>query len=132
MQPNLWDSRSGAGARVTQRDQARTRGVMVEPSWWADQDAAQERRALIEAFRVKYLEAAQARLMRLVPQPTTTTVPLDRLESITVGRLLAASGTSDVVAAHVVVCVRRARLPVVTSDPDDLRRLDPAVRLIVV
>lgn len=32
----------------------------VEPSWWGDPDAAQERRALIEAFHVEHLEAATA------------------------------------------------------------------------
>jgi hypothetical protein len=31
---------------------------------------------------------------------------------------------------HVVICARRAGQGVVTSDPDDLRRLDPALRLI--
>jgi hypothetical protein len=46
------------------------------------------------------------------------------------GRLLAASGTSDMTDAHVVICARRAGQPVVTSDPGDLRQLDPALRLI--
>ncbi len=49
-----------------------------------------------------------------------------------VGRLLAASGTSDVVDAHVVVCARRSAQRVVTSDPDDLARLDPTLEVIVV
>lgn len=35
---------------------------MLEPSWWADRDAVEERRALIEAFRVEDLEAATADL----------------------------------------------------------------------
>jgi hypothetical protein len=38
--------------------------------------------------------------------------------------LLASSGTGDIVDAHVVVCARRAGQAVITSDPDDLRRLD--------
>ena len=42
----------------------------------------------------------------------------------------AASGTSDIADAHVVICARRAGQPVVTSDPGDLRQLDPALRLI--
>jgi hypothetical protein len=41
-----------------------------------------------------------------------------------VGRLLAASGTADIVDAHVVVCARRAGQRIVTSDPEDLRVLD--------
>jgi len=44
--------------------------------------------------------------------------------------LLVASGTSDITDAHVVICARRADQPVVTSDPGDLRQLDPALWLI--
>jgi hypothetical protein len=44
--------------------------------------------------------------------------------------LLAASGTADVVDAHVVVCARRAGQRVATSDPDDLRRLDPSLDVV--
>lgn len=72
----------------------------------------------------------QVRLARLVRQPTTDVVPLDRVDATRVRRLLAASGTSDVIDAHVVICARRRQQQVVTSDPDDLRRLDPALRLL--
>lgn len=76
--------------------------------------------------------ARQARLARLIRQPTTHTVALDRADAIQVGRLLAASATSDIADAHVVVCARRAGQPVVTSDPDDLHRLDATLQLVVV
>jgi predicted nucleic acid-binding protein len=72
----------------------------------------------------------QVRLARLVRQPTTDVVPLDRVDATNVGRLLAASGTTDITDAHVVVCARRSQQNVVTSDPDDLRLLDPSLRLI--
>jgi predicted nucleic acid-binding protein len=72
----------------------------------------------------------QVRLARLVRQPGTQVVPLDRVDATNVGRLLAASGTADVVDAHVVVCARRAGQRVVTSDPDDLRRLDPQLDVV--
>lgn len=39
------------------------------------------------------------------------------------------SGTADVVDAHVAICANRARQQVVTSDPDDLARLDPQLGL---
>lgn len=74
----------------------------------------------------------QARLARLLRQPRTRVVPLDRVDATSVGRLLAASGTSDIADGHVVVCARRAGTGVVTSDPDDLRRLDPRLTLTVV
>ena len=74
----------------------------------------------------------QVRLARLVRQPTTTVVPFDRVDATHVGRLLAASGTSDVVDAHVVICGRRSGQRVVTSDAGELRRLDPEIALIEV
>jgi hypothetical protein len=74
----------------------------------------------------------QARLARLLRQPTTDVIPLDRVDAANVGRLLAASGTSDVVDAHVVICARRARQQAVTSDPNDLRALDPALRVVTI
>jgi hypothetical protein len=74
----------------------------------------------------------QARLARLLRQPTTDVVPLDRVDATNVGRLRAASGTSDVVDAHVVICARRARQQAVTSDPDDLRALDPTLGVVTI
>lgn len=73
----------------------------------------------------------QARLARLIRQASTDVVALDRVDAVHVGRLLAASGTSDVVDAHVVVCAKRSGQRVVTSDPRDLARLDPTLDLIV-
>jgi hypothetical protein len=72
----------------------------------------------------------QVRLARLVRQPTTSVVPLDRLDATSVGRLLAASRTSDIADAHVVICGRRSGQRVVTSDPRDLRRLDSEIEMI--
>ncbi|HMQ25207.1 MAG TPA: PIN domain-containing protein [Acidimicrobiales bacterium] len=72
----------------------------------------------------------QARLMRLLRQPRTDTVALDRVDAAKVGQLLAATGTADIADAHVVVCARRAGTPVATSDADDLRRLDLAIAVI--
>ena len=83
--------------------------------------------ALAQAIRRPEREA---RLARLIRQPGTDVIDLDRVDATHVGRLLAASGTSDITDAHVVICGRRADQPVVTSDPGDLRQLDPALRLI--
>ena len=74
----------------------------------------------------------QARLSKLIRQPTSDVVPLDRVDAVNTGRLLAASGTADIVDAHVVVCARRSGQRVVTSDPDDLSLLDPTLELVVV
>lgn len=85
--------------------------------------------ALAQAMR---RPARQARLSRLVRQPTTRLVPLDGPDATSVGILLAASRTTDITDAHVVICARRAGQPIVTSDPDDLSRLDPDARLVVI
>ena len=85
--------------------------------------------ALAQAIRQP---SRQARLARLVRQPTTDIVPLNGPDATSVGVLLAATRTSDIVDAHVVICARRAQQVIVTSDPSDLARLDPAARLVVV
>jgi hypothetical protein len=85
--------------------------------------------ALAQAIRSP---ARQARLARLVRQPTTDLVVLDGPEATRTGLLLAATRTADIVDAHVVLCARRARQVVVTSDPGDLERLDPGLRVLVV
>lgn len=72
----------------------------------------------------------QVRLARLVRQPTTDVIALDRVDATNVGRLLAASGTADIADAHIVICARRSNQQVVTSDPGDLRALDSALRLV--
>ena len=74
--------------------------------------------------------ARQPRLARLVRQPATDVVALDRVDATGVGRLLATSDTTDIVDAHVVLCARRAGQAVATSDPDDLRHLDPSLTLV--
>ena len=83
--------------------------------------------ALAQAIRDP---ARQSRLARLVRQPTTDVVALDRIDATSVGRLLAASRTSDIADAHVVICAARAGQAVITSDPEDLRALDPALELV--
>lgn len=74
----------------------------------------------------------QIRLARLIRQPNADVVALDRVDATNVGRLLSASGTSDVIDAHVVICARRAQQQVLTSDADDLRRLDPRLDIVEV
>lgn len=76
--------------------------------------------------------AKQARLSRFIRQSDTHVVPLDSSDATAVGLLLAQTGSSDIADAHVVVCARRWRHGVVTSDSGDLRRLAPELQLIAV
>lgn len=85
--------------------------------------------ALAQAMRSP---ARQARLSRLARQPSTELAALDGPDATRVGLLLAARRTSDIVDAHVVICARRNSQPIVSSDPDDLARLDPEARVIVI
>ena len=74
----------------------------------------------------------QARVARLLGDPAVTVVAMDELEARAVGLLCGRSGHSDVVDVHVALVARDRYSTVVTSDPDDLRHVDPAVSLIVV
>ena len=74
----------------------------------------------------------QARLRRLIRQSSTDLVALDGLDATLVGLLLARSGTEDIVDAHVVICAERSGQALVTSDPGDIQRLSPGLRLVVV
>lgn len=85
--------------------------------------------ALAQAIRNP---ARQALISRLVRQAGTDLVPLNALDATAVGLLLARTGTVDIVDAHVALCAQRSSQPVITSDPDDLRRIAPKLRLIAV
>ena len=76
--------------------------------------------------------ARQARLARLLTDTAVEIVPLDDAVARAAGALCGKTSTSDVIDASVVLCARSRRSAIVTSDPDDLRRLDPSARLLVV
>ena len=61
--------------------------------------------------------------------PTSSVPPLDRTLAEAAGTLCGRARTSDVVDASVVLVARRERAVVITSDIDDLRRLDPTLPL---
>jgi hypothetical protein len=75
--------------------------------------------------------ATQARILRVLQYPKTQVVPLDRDDAMAIGALLRRTNTRDIADAHVVICARRAQERIATTDPDDLRRLDPDLDLIV-
>ena len=72
----------------------------------------------------------QARLARLLGADEVEVEALDDARAREAGRLCGIRGTSDVVDASVVLCARTRGHRIATSDPDDLRRLDPAADLI--
>jgi len=84
--------------------------------------------ALAQAWRNP---ARQVRLARAAGADSVTIHPLDGPLAKAAGQLCAATGTADVIDASVVLVARIAGGITVTSDPEDLRRLDPGVDLVV-
>ena len=75
----------------------------------------------------------QANVRRFLTDPYLRFISLDYPTALEIGTLLGETGTADVVDAAVVVCARAlGDCPIVTSDPEDLRKLDPVLPLIVV
>lgn len=73
----------------------------------------------------------QTRLAVLVRKRAEVEV-LDSERARAAGQLCGVRGTSDIIDASIVLGARRRGDRVMTSDPEDLRRLDPTLELIVV
>lgn len=54
----------------------------------------------------------------------------DGMSARAAGQLCGATRTHDVIDAAVVLCARARGHAVLTSDPDDLRRLDPSLKTV--
>ncbi|MCA1694943.1 MAG: hypothetical protein LC749_09515 [Actinobacteria bacterium] len=83
--------------------------------------------ALAQAWRNP---ARQVRLVRVVSAEGVAIHPLDAVVARAAGQLCAATATSDVVDASVVLVAGVVDGVTVTSDPDDLRRLDPGIDIV--
>jgi hypothetical protein len=76
--------------------------------------------------------ARQHALVRLLKAEAVRVHPLTEAAAYRVGLLLGRSLTTDVVDAHVAILGRSLGAIVLTSDPDDLRRLDPALDIVTI
>lgn len=74
----------------------------------------------------------QARLARLLAAEQLEIEALDDRRAREAGQLCGVRGTADVIDASVAIGARSRGHRIATSDPDDLRRLDPRLELIVV
>ncbi len=98
------------------------------------------RRALAQgrAFRVPAGVVGQAwrngrvqvTLGRFLRNEGVEIVPLDEQLARSCGQLCGAASASDVIDASVVIVARERQDLIVTSDPGDLRHLDPAAQII--
>lgn len=76
--------------------------------------------------------ARQASVAAVINAPDVIEVPLDGLTARAVGVVCGRSGHHDIVDVHVVLHARVHGHRVVTSDPDDLRAVDPSVDLVII
>jgi hypothetical protein len=72
----------------------------------------------------------QATLARFLRSDEVEIVPLDEQLARACGELCGITRTADIIDASVVIIARGRGDHVVTSDPHDLRRLDPTCRII--
>ena len=72
----------------------------------------------------------QVTLARFLQSEEVEIVPLDEHLARSCGELCAAIDLPDVIDASVVILARERRDPIITSDPNDLRRLDPGAQII--
>ena len=82
-----------------------------------------------QAWRDGRIQVALGRFLR---SDEVEIVPLDAQLARSCGELCGATGTSDVIDASVVILARERRDSIVTSDPDDLRRLDPKSPIVAI
>jgi predicted nucleic acid-binding protein len=74
----------------------------------------------------------QVTLGRFLRSEEVEIISLDEQLARTCGELCGATNTSDIIDASVVILARERQDHIVTSDPYDLRRLDPAASIIAI
>ncbi|MDQ6523789.1 hypothetical protein RB608_09275 [Nocardioides sp. LHD-245] len=74
----------------------------------------------------------QVRLARLLKQEGVVVVGFAESTARLVGELAGVTGHADVTDVHVALHARQHRHAVVTSDPDDIRAVDPSLPVIEV
>lgn len=74
--------------------------------------------------------SSQAVLAALLRHPGSRTVPIDETTAKAAGVLCGRTGTKDVVDASVAICALLHGDRILTSDPGDLTRLAPGVRVV--
>ena len=80
-----------------------------------------------QAWRDGRVQLTLARFLRI---DEVEIVPLDEQLARACGELCGATGTADIIDASVVILARQRGDRIVTSDPHDLRRLDPTCPII--
>jgi predicted nucleic acid-binding protein len=116
-----------AGALIALEAGNRRMMALVEEALTRGAQLAIPAGALAQAWRGG---VRQARLARLLRSSICSVVPLDQRSALRAGALCAATGTADVVDASVALCARDRGHIVITTDPADLRVLDPSLTVL--
>jgi hypothetical protein len=85
--------------------------------------------AIAQAWRSSR-QVRLARLARLLKSRDIDIAIMTPNAARSVGLLCARTGHDDVIDVHVMLCARERRHVVVTSDPDDMSRIDPGLPVI--
>ena len=80
-----------------------------------------------QAWRDGRVQVTLARFLRI---DEVEIIPLDEQLARACGELCGATDTADIIDASVVILARERRDHIITSDPHDLRRLDPTCPII--
>jgi predicted nucleic acid-binding protein len=76
--------------------------------------------------------ARQTRLARLLGSPLCEVIVLDDRQARASGQLCGVADSTDIVDASVAIAARDRGARVLTSDPDDLRRLDHHLDIVTI
>lgn len=116
-----------AGALIALERGDRLTAVLI------DEAKAQGRRLVVPAGVVGQVwrgGAAQAVIARALKSPSLSVDALSEAVARAAGMLCGVAGASDVIDASVVVAARQHKATVMSSDREDLVRLDPTLSII--
>jgi hypothetical protein len=84
----------------------------------------------VSAIAQAWRSSRQVRLARLLKSRDIDVAVMTQNVARSVGLLCARSGHDDVIDVHVALCARERGHAVITSDPGDISRVDPALPVI--
>lgn len=115
------------GALIAIESGSRRMALLVERAIATGAELAIPAGVIAQAWRGG---ARQVRIAKLLQLQVTSIVALDAKLAFRVGARCASTGSADVIDVSVAICARDRGHPVVTSDPDDIAAIDPALRLV--
>jgi hypothetical protein len=114
------------GALIALEAGSRRMAVLVEEALASGATLAIPAGVLAQAWRGG---ARQARIARLLRASVTSVIALDQRTALRIGVRCAISGVSDVIDVSVALCALDNAQPVITTDPGDLRAIEPSLSL---